>query len=68
MFLLRCGIQEEMEDRGAADGQHLIQDKVRSPPSSSEAALTQSAIKVTFATAARRLVGKTVRAVLNIQS
>jgi hypothetical protein len=57
-----------MEDRSAADGQHLIQDKVRSPPSSSEAMLTQPAIKVALAIAARRLVGKTVRSVLNIQS
>jgi hypothetical protein len=45
---------------------HLIHnDKVRS---SSEATLTQPSIRVAHATAALRLVGKTLQAGLNIQS
>jgi hypothetical protein len=57
-----------MEDRGDTDGQNLFQDKVRSPPFSSEAMLTGPVVRVALAIVALRLVGKTVRAVLNIQS
>jgi hypothetical protein len=57
-----------MEGRGDTDGQKLIQEKVRSPLSSSEAMLTQPAIKVALAIVAMRLVGKIVRGVFNIQS
>jgi hypothetical protein len=57
-----------MEDRGDTDGQNLFRDKVRSPHPSSEAMLTGPVVSVALAIVALRLVGKTVRAVLNIQS